>query len=348
MAYRQFFLKLFVILCYTRALYATVDLRKFTTCKDHYASCRIREQWTAVKVFQCYFYCGRNYWCRALTIKPIAGGVTCTFHEGIFDVNCKSFPFQKNYNYKLLLKNEVYESPDDNGCKNDATYNSGNCQCLKGFTGTYCERYVRDCREAKEAGVTLILYQVVHVMIKPTGNNYAFEALCNYYGYIAILIRHAQGYDVAFNRSFEEYKYPFGMINNYWSGLENIYAVLNQGETFKLQIFCHDFTTGTMFSVYYNAFHVTSSPNMYQMSVGSILVDPGNEGSDGLGENNNDIPFCTYDKPCNGYPNNINGGWWYVNGLQKYALTNPKSTVLFKYRHADFSADSVSVSLERL
>ncbi|ESO90722.1 hypothetical protein LOTGIDRAFT_163997 [Lottia gigantea] len=248
----------------------------------------------------------------------------------------------------LPSQNEQYEVEDannDGDCVN-GVFDSDGCVCTTGFAGESCNRYVYDCKEALDTEVSLE-QSLTHVMLKPKNTNLAFEALCNSNGHLAILARNTYGIDdVTFNKAWKDYQYPFGTVGNFWLGLEYIYAMLNQGDIFKLQIYCRNLDSE--FSVFYETFSIQSESNRYQMTAGVKLYESYTNGSDGFGGGQIDVPFCTYDRPCNGYPYYLNGGWWYVSGLEQYALTNQKPSLKFKYQNNDISVHQVSMALVKL
>ncbi|KAK6166737.1 hypothetical protein SNE40_023366 [Patella caerulea] len=321
----------------------------YFVCKNHYASSRIRQTFYVTRRILCPVYCGRNKWCRAVTVlKETSDQYKCDLHDGIYGLGCESFPHVETLDIRMIFKNDSATVPLDNTCYHGGTLvpTSNECACPPGFTGVQCERYVYDCKEAKETGMPGS--GLVSVLMQPQNSNYAFEALCNFnVGYDIIMTRRVEPDKPSFIRTFDQYKYPFGFDEVIWMGLEGLHAVTSQpGHTFHIQTYCHT-VDGAHFSVYYDDFSIASETQKYAMSNSGIRFDPGNENSDGLGSGASAVPFCTYDQPCANLPTGEDGGWWFLSSKAQYAMTNSKSTPLWLIRGTDTGCQYVSIQLIR-
>ncbi|ESO87980.1 hypothetical protein LOTGIDRAFT_166000 [Lottia gigantea] len=323
---------------------------EYRVCTGHYARLYVRESRFEKRDIFCYFYCGQFDWCRVVTIQTVVSGVTCLYHENLFEVDCHTFPVDAQGGYKLIYKKEEYTPPIDNGCKNGGTRLNTGCVCVDNYVTPDCSRLAHDCSEFADSSAP---YGFTIHMVRPYGYNKSIEVSCTIrFAMTLILLRDERKFHGTFNRSWSEYKYTFGdsgnSVKSYWMGLEKLYILTNQpGVNFRLQVFCYRFSPIKYFNTYYNNFVIGNASTSYAMTTG-LLTPGGLSGVDGMGANRSNVPFCTYDRPCSGHPNGLNGGWWYVNGLEKYALTNPFGSLHYLFSNSDLVIDVVSVALDRI
>ncbi|XP_050388739.1 uncharacterized protein LOC126807902 [Patella vulgata] len=321
-------MKSLVIACWIIMTTAKVDsnsetiLDDYIVCKNHYAGSRIQKTTYTKRRILCAMYCSRFKWCRAVTIyKESPTRHQCNLHDGIYGLECNSFPTVETIQVRMLIKKDNESSPLENGCYNGASRDGSGCVCRLGFAGATCERYIYDCKEGKDLGISNL--GILAFMVKPMNSEFAFEILCNSVFGMSILVARRFNLNTNFVRTMNEYKYSFGYGEDFWCGLEGMHALLNQpGTEFKLQIYCYPYSDTAEFSVFYHDFKVGGEAKQYASRNTGMYPAPDN--SDGLGAGKGPMPFCAYDErgSCPGQPPGTDGGWWYTLNNTAYSLTS--------------------------
>ncbi|CAH1246567.1 FGL1 [Branchiostoma lanceolatum] len=190
----------------------------------------------------------------------------------------------------------------------------------------------RDCDHARSDGKTAS--GVYH--IQPRGATAPFSVFCEMEpsggGWTVIQRRTKEG-TVNFTRGWEDYKRGFGDLKDeLWLGLENIYALTNQGQ-YALQI---DFKGYTGVSGYtlYSSFKVNNERDSYRLHLAHRLRGTSDcLNTRSTGKNVTGMAFSTFDRDHDLASYNcaekFRGGWWFnscssviLNGVKKYWKTH--------------------------
>ncbi|XP_066304201.1 uncharacterized protein [Branchiostoma lanceolatum] len=190
----------------------------------------------------------------------------------------------------------------------------------------------RDCDHARSDGKTAS--GVYH--IQPRGATAPFSVFCEMEpsgeGWTVIQRRTKEG-TVNFTRGWEDYKRGFGDLEDeLWLGLENIYALTNQGQ-YALQI---DFKGYTGVSGYtlYSSFKVNNERDSYRLHLAHRLRGTSDcLNTRSTGKNVTGMAFSTFDRDHDLASYNcaekFRGGWWFnscssviLNGVKKYWKTH--------------------------
>lgn len=176
----------------------------------------------------------------------------------------------------------------------------------------------RDCADVYARGLH---YSGIHT-IKTTLSDRSFPVFCEMVNGTAwtTIQRRIDG-SVEFYRGWNEYKNGFGDVDTeFWLGLDNIYALTNQGQ-YMLRIDMSDWE-GNHFHAEYDSFRLDPPADKFALHVSGFHGNAG-DSLTSYWENHDGQPFSTYDQDNdNRYYDNcaehFHGAWWFNSCFESH------------------------------
>ncbi|KAK7505139.1 hypothetical protein BaRGS_00003709 [Batillaria attramentaria] len=234
----------------------------------------------------CLTRCSQLAGCVGVNVCPsdLDEGVTCTLMSDHSPSGCNNLITAESPLCRFVQKNARPEPPEF--CQNGGTQIGNQCVCPMQYSGTTCNRLVRDCEEVYANGYNTGQYNGVF-NIQPIPATLPFQVLCNFEWGIGITYALLRNSIYDFNKNWTELRDGFGDPSsfNFFVGLENLHHLLNQAEYEVHVYFVYpEDETMSLGSAFYNNVTVGPEAEYYSLtydSFFSVSERPADDGFEG-------------------------------------------------------------------
>ncbi|ESO87052.1 hypothetical protein LOTGIDRAFT_154538 [Lottia gigantea] len=257
-----------------------------------------------------------NYLKTTTSSTPSSCGLQCST-----TTDCRRIMFDRKTKICLMFESGEncfhHENIEDKDCYRLRYVASGQnyTRCPIGYYGDTCQNIIEDCSDGfnRFRPVQLISY------IKPAASDKVLVANChfNWDGMTYVQYRFSKCLEEDFNRTWTEYVNGFGHNHGeHWLGLQNMYNILQNYDSYKLQIYLS--INGQGWQHYYYSFHLQNETSAFRFSKSRIKGHSEFPAGDSLTNGSYSLegrPFSTYDRDQsnNDCPDRFKGGWWYLD-----------------------------------
>ncbi|KAK7089248.1 hypothetical protein V1264_024771 [Littorina saxatilis] len=256
---------------------------------------------------ECMIQCALVKGCKAVNVCPSAdhpGQADCALLDEQNTGGCDQLQEGDNPSCLFVQRN----------CQNGGTPGGSKCLCQLQFAGPFCERRIRDCREAYNNGWTSSSVDGFY-LIRPVTSRDPFQVLCKFSWLGSTVPLRRNGLKLTLNTWPAARNGQFRSPDCFFVGLENLHHLTNQAHYDALFIFVKD----VVYGVKYVGFSVWSAAFRYELAFNYSYPHGGVNGSGNMFNGAPPTVFFTQDRDPNGCAGLHNAPGWYGSDCNGYS-----------------------------